>query len=173
MDNNIVKVALDAIKGKQYAQYSAAETSETIRNALIELNGGSTKLNARDFRPGKPVFDLVEILLPAIINEGIANDPVLTSLCEYRNIADGDEAKFTTHGENDLIVADAAAGIQGVRRQRIPEGEAVTIKTTAKAIRVYEDLNRLLSGRVDFNEFVDMVGKAFTNQIALVSGLPQ
>lgn len=47
MDNNIVKVALDAIKGKLYAQYSAAETSETIRNALIELNGGSTKLNAR------------------------------------------------------------------------------------------------------------------------------
>ena len=89
MDNNIVKVALDAIKGKQYAQYSAAKTSETIRNALIELNGGSTKLNARDFRPGKPVFDLVEILLPAIINEGIANDPVLMSLCEYRNTADG------------------------------------------------------------------------------------
>lgn len=167
MDNNIVKVALDAIKGKQYAQYSAAETSETIRNALIELNGGSTKLNARDFRPGKPVFDLVEILLPAIINEGIANDPVLMSLCEYRNIADGDEAKFTTKGENDLIVADAAAGIQGVRRQRIPEGEAATIKTTAKAVRVYEDVLRLMSGRVDFNEFVDMVGKAFTNQLAL------
>ena len=166
MDNNIVKVALDAIKGKQYAQYSAAETSETIRNALIELNGGSTKLNARDFRPGKPVFDLVEILLPAIINEGIANDPVLMSLCEYRNIADGDEAKFTTHGENDLIVADAAAGIQGVRRQRIVGGDTVKVPTEMKIVRVYENLGRLLAGRIDFNKFVDGVAKAFNEYIA-------
>ena len=50
MDNNIAKVALDAIKGRKYAQYSTAETSESLRNAMLELNGGSTKIELRKFR---------------------------------------------------------------------------------------------------------------------------
>lgn len=167
MDNNIVKVALDAIKGRKYSQFSTAETSESLRNAMIELNGGSTKMAYRDFRPGNQLFDLVEILLPTIIEEAITNDEALMSICEYHNVADGDEAKFVTKGTNDLIVADAAAGIRGVRRQRMPEGQAVTIKADYLAVRVYEGIIRILSGRVDWDEFVDMVGKAYTKEVAL------
>lgn len=167
MDNNIAKVALDAIKGRKYAQYSTAETSESLRNAMLELNGGSTKIELRKFREGHPLFDLVEVILPAIIDEAITSDETLMSVCEYHNVADGDEPKFIAQGANDLIVADAAAGIRGIRRQRMPEGQAVTIKANPLAIRVYEGLNRILSGRIDWNEFVDMVGKAYAKEVAL------
>lgn len=167
MDNNIAKVALDSIKGRKYSQFSTAETSEAIRNAMIELNGGSTQIDLRKFREGHPVFDLVDVLLPAIIDEAITNDETLMSICEYHNVSDGDAAKFVAKGANDIIVADAAAGISGVRRQRMPEGQAVTIKAEPLVVRVYEGINRIMSGRIDWDEFVDMIGKAYAREVAL------
>ena len=31
-------------------------------------------------------------------------------------------------------------------------------------MKIYEELNRVLAGRIDFNKFVDLVGKSFTKQ---------
>lgn len=163
---DIARVAIDAIKGRKYEKYSTAETSESLREALVELNGGSTKVNLKTFRPGHPLFELVQTLIPVIIDEALVNDETLMSLVEYVNINHGDENEFVVHGENDVIVADAAAGIQGVRRQRMAEGDTVVVKTSPKVVRIYEGLNRLLSGRVDFDEFVNQVAVAYKKHIA-------
>lgn len=163
--NEILAVAIDAIRGVD-TKFSAKQTSEELRNALIELNGGSTKLNAKTFRPGNELFSLVEELIPAIIEEGInASTNPLFNLVDYRNIAAGDEAEFYLDDEANFAVASTAAGIQGIRRQRIPGGTTVKVPTEVKAVRVYENLGRLLAGRIDFNKFVDGVAKAFTNYI--------
>ena len=63
------------------------------------------------------------------------------------------------------MVADAAAGVRGIRRQRLDAGQTVTVKTSTKIVRVYEELNRLLAGKVSFDKFVDNVAKAFKEQI--------
>lgn len=167
MDANILTVAIDAIKGKVTGNYSATETSESLRKAFIELNGGSTKINPKTFRRGNELFDLIEEILPIIIDEGLTKDHKLLELVDYRNIKLGDENEFETEGEATFIVRDTAAGVQGVRRQRIGDGEKVSVKTTVKTVRVYEDLNKLLSGRIDFNRFIDGVTNSFIKQIAL------
>ena len=84
---------------------------------------------------------------------------------DYRNIADGDEQEFEIEGHSLFAVADAAAGIKGVRRQRIDESQKVTVKTSMKIARVYEELNRLLAGRISFDTFVDRLAKSFKQQI--------
>ena len=40
--NDIVKLAIDATRGCVAGNYSKGETSEVLRQALIEANGGST-----------------------------------------------------------------------------------------------------------------------------------
>lgn len=50
--NEIVRLAVDAYNGT-VEKYSVKQANETIRNALIEANNGSTKLNYRDIRDGK------------------------------------------------------------------------------------------------------------------------
>ena len=161
----IVKIAIDAIRHGSIGNYSAADTGEAFRNALIELNGGSTKVNAKTFHRGNALFDLVETILPTIIEEGLSEDNPIFNLVDYRNILAGDENEFDTEGEANFVVADVAAGIQGVRRQRISDGSAVTVSTTMKIVRVYEGLNRLLSGRVDFGKFVEGVATSFKKAI--------
>ena len=161
----VLKIMIDAVKGVNMENYSKGETSEAIRNALIEMNGGSKKLNLKNFYRGSQLYALVQELIPAIIDEGFKDEDTLFNLVEYRNIADGDEEEFYVEGNSYFLVADAAAGIRGVRRQRIDKSETVTVKTSVKVVRIYEELNRLLAGKVSFDKFVENVAKSFKQKI--------
>lgn len=166
MENNILTVAIDAIKGRSLGNYTTAETSDALRNAMIEMNGGSTKISPKTFYKGTPLFALVQELLPVIIEEGIkAETNPLFNYVEYRNIAEGDLAEFDIEGDANFVVASVANGIQNVRRQRIVGGDTIKVPTEMKIVRVYENLGRLLAGRIDFNKFVDGVSKAFKDYI--------
>lgn len=161
-------VMLSAIKGENVGDYSKQQTSEAIRKALIELNGGSNKLNIKNFYRGNALFALVEELIPAIISEGFKDDDAfVNNMVEYRDASNGDEMEFYVEGNSVVMVADAAAGIQGVRRQRIDNGQVVAPHTSIKAARVYEELGRLLAGKITFDQFVDAVAKAFKQTIIL------
>lgn len=161
----VLKIMIDAVKGVNMENYSKGETSEAIRNALIEMNGGSKKLNLKNFYRGSQLYALVQELIPTIIDEGFKDEDALFNLVEYRNIADGDEQEFYIEGNSYFMVADAAAGIRGVRRQRIDKSEAVTVKTAVKVVRIYEELDRLLAGKVSFDKFVENVAKSFKQAI--------
>ena len=162
----ILSVAIDAVKGRT-ENFSAAQTSDDLRNAFIEMNGGSTKISPKTFHRGNPLFELMQELIPVIIEEGIdAESNPLFRLVEYRNVAEGDAIEFDVDCEANFVVATAANGIRDVRRQRIVGGETVPVNTEMKIVRVYENLGRLLAGRIDFNKFADGVAKAFKNYIA-------
>ncbi len=161
----LLQVMIDAVKGNYMENYSKGQTSEAIRNALIEANGGSNKLNLKTFHRGSQLYSLVEELIPTIIDEGFKDSDVIFSLVEYRNIADGDEQEFIIEGNSLFAVADAAAGVKGVRRQRIDKTQSVNVKTSVKMVRVYEELNRLLAGRINFTDFIEKVAKSFKEKI--------
>ena len=48
----IVKLAIDAYKG-HVEKYSVGQSQEALRQALVEANGGSTKLDYKAIRDGK------------------------------------------------------------------------------------------------------------------------
>lgn len=49
---NLIRLAVDAYKGVPSA-FSEGNPSDVIRNALIELNGGDTKISYKKIRDGK------------------------------------------------------------------------------------------------------------------------
>lgn len=161
----LLKIMTDAVRGVNPEKYSKKETSDSIREALIAVNNGSQKINPKTFYKGSEIFSLVQELIPVIIDEGFKDDDAIFDLVEYRNIADGDEQEFYLEGNSYFLVADAAAGIRGVRRQRIDKSEVVAVKTSVKIVRVYEELNRLLAGRISFDKFIENVAKSFKQQI--------
>ena len=165
--NNVVKLALDAIHGRIQGNFSILFASETLRKAFIEANGGSTTINIKTFHRGNQLFDIIEELLPVIIQEGLQGDEFFFDLVEYRNMAEGDMNEFYTEDKSEFIVADVANGTQGIRRQRLNAGETLSLKTSPKAVKVYEELRRMLAGRVDFNTFIDKVSQAMTKQLRM------
>ena len=62
-------------------------------------------------------------------------------------------------------MAEAADGTQGIRRQGLAGVNETTIPTTFKAVRIYEELNRVLAGRVDFNKMINKVSESVQKKI--------
>ena len=166
-DKNLVKIAIDAYKGHVAGNYSVDDSMEVLRQALIEANGGSTKLDYRAIRDGKcnGLFAIVEEIINKTVIEGLPESCPLFNYVDFRNLAEGDTNVFELRDNCIFVVADIADGTQGLRRQRFSGGEEVTVKTQLKGIKIYEEMRRILAGRVDFNEFIDKVSEAFQKKI--------
>lgn len=131
------------------------DAQEQLRKALIEANGGSTKMTARSLRDhGKQLFALIEEAVEPILKEGFEGDEFFMNFVQYVNVAEGDENVFVADDNSTFIVSEMANGIQTPRRQRIGEKTEVTVPTSVKGVRIYEEASRLLAGRTDWNTFV-------------------
>lgn len=164
--NEIVKLAVDLYRGN-VQKYSTQEANELLRAALIEANGGSTKLSYKTLRgtQGAQIFALIEEILDATIIEGLQQSDFFNALVDFRNVANGDQNVFVTKDSNLFEVAEMADGTQGIRRQRLGGEREFPITTTRKGVRIYEELDRVLSGRVDFNEMITRVAQSFQNKV--------
>lgn len=163
---DIIKVAIDAYHGN-VEQYSVGQSMELLQKALVEANGGSTVLNYKNIRDGKcnGLFTLIEEVLSRTVVEGLQGDEVFNALVDFRNVAEGDKNIFSVEDSNLFIVSEAADGTQGIRRQRLGGTQEVSIPTSLKVVKIYEELNRVLSGRVDFNYFINKVAESFRQKL--------
>lgn len=164
--NDIVKLAVDAYHGK-VEKYSHNESMDTLRQALVDLNGGSTVLDYKKIRDGecKGLFTLIETILSRTVVEGLQNDDFFMSLVDFRNVAEGEKNLFVVEDDTLFVVSEAADGTQGIRRQRLGGSSETSIPTSLKVVKIYEELNRVLSGRVDFNYFINKVAESFRQKL--------
>ena len=162
----IARVAIDAYKGC-VKDYSIADSQSLITKGLIEYNNGKTYLDYKDIRDGKcpGLFSFLEETLSATVVEGLQGDEYFNALCDFRNVAEGDQNLFLVEDSELFIVADTADGTQGVRRQRLGGVSETAIPTALKTVRIYEELNRVLAGRVDFNHFINKVADSFRQKL--------
>ena len=154
---DFVKLAVDAHRGiGDAAKYSKSEVQGALRDFLVE-QFGSTKLDARALRNCDPkTFALVEEVIQKELNDYWTNNEIVNRIVEYRNLALGDEQEFYVQEDELLAVASIAEGSTHIRRQRIEGGRTFTIPTEVRGIKVYEELIRVMSGRVDFNHLIDV-----------------
>lgn len=164
--NDIVRLAVDAYHGNP-TKYSVGESMDVLRQALVEANGGKTTLDYKAIRDGKcgAVFSIVEEILSRVIVEGLQGDEYFNSLVDFKNIALGDKNDFLVEDVNYFEVAEAADGTQGIRRQRLGGVSHIAVPTTFKVVKIYDELNRVLSGQVDFNKLIQNVSVSFRKKL--------
>lgn len=164
--NSVVKLAVDAYRGN-VEKYSVSESMETLRQAMIEANGGSAKLDYKKIRDGKcgELFTLMEEILSRTVVEGLQGDEYFNALVDFRNVALGDKNIFEVEDSDLFVISDAADGTQGIRRQRLGGVSETSIPTSFKVVKIYEELNRVLSGQVDFNKFIQKVSESFRQKL--------
>ena len=164
--NDIVKLAVDLYKGN-VEKYSTKESNEVLRQALIEANDGKAYVDYKSVRDGKcsKLFTIIEEILDNTVVEGLQGDEAFMALVDFRNTKLGDQNLFVIEDNTLFVVDDAAEGTQGVRRQRLGGAKESAIPTSLKIVRIYEELNRVLSGRVDFVKMIDKVAESFKKQL--------
>lgn len=163
--NDILKLAFDLTRG-QDTGYSVKESSDVLRQALIEANGGSSKIDARSMRRNKvEIFEILEAILPAMIEEGLKGDEFFNTLVDERNISLGDSLTFVADDNTNFVISEIADGIAHPRRQRIGQKTEVTVPTVWHAIRIYDEWSRYMAGRIDWDELIAKVAFAFKQAI--------
>lgn len=163
MKTDLIKLAVDTYKG-QLGNYSSNEANEVLRKALIDMNGGNAKLDRKSFRRNKvEIFEIIEETLEVLVAEGLDNQ--FQDLAETRNLSLGDQNEFHIPDTNLFPVSVTADGNGNVRRQRIGDDKIVTVPTRTYTVKVYEEFNRFLAGRINWAEMVNRVSRSFTNKL--------
>ena len=78
----LVKLSREIYKNKfQHDKFSANDANEVLRQAFIDLNGGSTKLDYKAMRRnGAQMFEILEEILQNTVLEGLLKIISLSSL---------------------------------------------------------------------------------------------
>lgn len=160
---DIVRLGIDLYHNRVSGNYSIDQANEVLNKALVELNGGKNRLDMRDIRAGRcnELFAVIEEVIMDVKNDIIANDPFFTTFVDYRNVAWGDKPEFYLPDEDMFIVSNIGGGSQAIRRQRVVGGTPVVPTMTWKAIRIYEEIELILSGRVDWAAAIERVARSF------------
>lgn len=159
---NLLKMVIDHYKGITRPDFSATDYRESIREALINLNNGSTKIDYRAIRDGKcsGLFAFIEEAITKTVIEGLPESNPLFNYVDFRNIANGDKPIFKIKENVLYIVADLSKGNQSLRRQRLLNEKKVTLSTHVIGIKVYEEIERILAGLADFNDLINDASKS-------------
>ena len=164
--NELVKLATDTYRGRLQTNFSKGDSLEVLRQAFIDLNGGSTKLDFKALRRnGAQMFEILEEILDNTVIEGLSDDNFFKQFVEYKNLNLGDQNSFYVPDNTMLVVSEIADGTSSLRRQRIDNGTNTSITTSWKGIKIYEHLSRLMSNRVDFNVMLDGISKALKTKV--------
>jgi len=165
--NSIIALAVDMAKGKVNTEFASASFDEqmaTLREALVVANGGSTKLDYKSMRGNTELFAIIETILELTDVQGFEENDFFNQFVDYRNLALGDENDFYIEDNTLFSVNVTAEGVGSTIRQRINQGTNQKVPTVLYTIEAYEDVNRLLSGRINIVQFVEKMRKSFDNK---------
>lgn len=165
-DVDVIKLGTDYVKGC-VDTYSVEKAGEALRNALLAANGGTANIDYRRYRDGecKGLFSIVETIIKNTVYDELLESDFFMNLVEYRNVKDGDQEKFLIDDDTLFTVDKIADGTQAIRRQRIQGMKSVTVETSVHAARIYEELRRVLAGRVNFDDMIKKLSRSFKRDI--------
>lgn len=160
--NQIVRLAVDTYNGKPANGYSLDQSESVLHKALIEANHGKNYLDRKDIRDGKcgELFAIIEESVVKTVIEGFQGNEFFMELVDYRNLRLGDTSEFYIPDDSLYFVDSVARGTQGLRRQRITGGSSISVKMNTYGVKVFDEIDRILSQRSDMTEMISRVGES-------------
>lgn len=153
----LAKLSLDTFNGVQ-VNFNNVGGDDAIRNALVQSVGGEwSYYNFMDNR-GKFFQVLTDVLtLPAQKTiEGMFD-----GLVDFETISLGDKKVFDVENVDLFKVATIASGNLDIRRQRLFSNQ-IDIPTAKLGIKIYEDFDRFIAGKINWNSMIEKVRKSIS-----------
>ena len=160
--NEIQKLSLDLYKGN-VEKYSNEEANEVLRQAINDACGGTFTKNTFMDNKGK-VFQILEDTLS--IATGYTLYERFEDLAEIHDVALGDTIEFTIEDTDLFKISTISVGNRDIRRQKL-YGKKLTVSVEKLAVKIYEDLDRFLAGRINWANMIDRVVASFAHEIGI------
>ena len=159
------KLMLDTANGNLEDGITQKEASAKITamfKNIIGCDENSSKAEIRKaIRKNQQVlFDLIEEVVPNLLQSGWQDNPFFNEFVETRNIDIGDQNVFYTEDETILTVSKVSGNHWDLDRQRLGKGTTFSVATSWYGIAVYSEYEKLLTGLEDFATFVTKLYEA-------------
>ena len=159
------KLMIDTAFGNFEEGINAKEANEKIVSMFkqaIGIDEKSTKAEIRKAirRNQQVLFDLIEEVVPNLLQTGWQDNPFFNEFVETKNIDIGDMNVFYTEDETLLTVSKVSGNHWDIDRQRLGKGASFSVETSWYGIAVYSEYERLLTGAEDFATFVTKLYEA-------------
>lgn len=170
-DNDEAKFAsfnqlmLDAANNNLEDGITVKEANAKITTLFKKIIGCDEKSSKAEIRKAirknqQVLFDLIEELVPNLLQSGWQDNPFFNEFVEVRNIDIGDQNIFYTEDETILTVSKVSGNHWDLDRQRLGKGTTFSVTTSWYGIAVYSEYEKLLTGLEDFATFVTKLYEA-------------
>ena len=164
--SNLRQLCIDVYNGVDVKFENGETGNDLIVNAINKAFGGIDMSNAQAVKEalayGKVDFAIINEVISTAIDLTTEDGSAIWNFVDYKNGALGDKNEFYVEGSDLLRVDVVTRGTQGVRRQRMLS-KKISVETVTKAIKIYDEISRIASGRINWTAFVDKIGKSFAN----------
>lgn len=159
------KLMLDTANGNFEEGITIKDANDKIVSMFKKIIGcdeHSTKAEIRKaIRKNQQVlFDLIEEVVPNLLQTGWQDNPFFNEFVETRNIDIGDQNVFYTEDETILSVSKVSGNHWDLDRVKLGKGKTFSVETSWYGIAIYEEYERLLTGASDFARFVTKLYEA-------------
>lgn len=164
------KLMLDTANGTFEEGVTAKEASAKIVSMFKEIIGVDEHASKAEVRKAikrnqQVLFDLIEEVVPNLLQTGWQENPFFNEFVETKNIDIGDKNVFYTEDETLLTVSKVSGNHWDIDRQRLGKGASYSVETSWYGIAVYSEYERLLTGAEDFATFVNKLYEAVDKYI--------
>lgn len=146
----LAKLSLDVYNGVQ-VNFNNVKGEDAIRNALVQSVGG--EWNYYNFQKNK--WDFYQVLTDVLtlpMQQTI--EGMFDGLVDFETINLGDVKVYDVENPDLFKVATIASGNNDIRRQRL-YGRKIKVETEKKGIKIYEDFDRFVAGKINWTKLVD------------------
>ena len=172
MNNLMQDVALgrEIYDDESGRKISKAEANAKILEFSKKVLGITDAKNAKEVRRaiednGKEWFRIIEDTVDTVITVGLQDSEWFNDLVESKTIGYHDRQDFYIEQEGILSVAKAGTSHHDHILQRLPAGAPISIPTALYVVKIGADINKYITGQVDWEKLVNAIAKAFTLQI--------
>lgn len=160
----------DTANGVFEAGVTKADADKIIREKFRDIIGVDENASAKEIRRAiqrnkQEIFEVIEDVVDDLLTTGWTNNEFFNDFVEVRNLALGDANSFVIKDRSVLTVGEFSGDHWDIDRQKLGEDEEFRVKTSWVGLAVYEEFERIVTGRADWARLVRAIYEAMDNYI--------
>ena len=162
---NFSQLLADYNRGVFQAGITKADADEMIKEKFRLIMGIDNTASKKEIRRAinrhkQEIFEVIEDTVDNMLTSGWSENPFFMDFVDIRNIALGDANEFESLDESVLSVGKLSGDHWDIDRQRLGIGEVERIPTYWVGLGVYEEFERVMTGRADWARLVNAIYEA-------------
>lgn len=160
----------DYAKGELESGVTKADADKEIRDTFKLIMGVDEKASAKEIRKAirrnkNEIFEVIEDTVEDLLTSGWQDSEFFNDFVEVKNLGMDDANEFESEDKTVLTVGKISGNHWDIDRQRLGIGETFRVPTYWVGLAVYEEFERVMTGRADWTKLVNKIYEAMDDYV--------